>query len=86
MRRLEPALAVGPVVASGDKSPVLAVVLSCVIVGLGQFYNGDWKKGLLMLVGTLVLSAATGGVAWLGFALWSAIDAYMVTKGSGKRW
>jgi TM2 domain-containing membrane protein YozV len=86
MRGLEPVTATGPTVAAGDKNPVLAVVLSCVIVGVGQFYNNDWKKGLLMLGGTLVLSVPTGGIAWLGFAIWSAIDAYMVAKGTGKRW
>jgi TM2 domain-containing membrane protein YozV len=86
MRGMASATATGPVVVSGEKNPVLAVVLSCVIVGVGQFYNNDWKKGLLMLVGVIVLSVPTGGIAWLGFALWSAIDAYMVAKGTGKRW
>ena len=73
-------------VAPGDKNPVLALVLSLVIVGLGQFYNNDWKKGLLMLGGTILLSVPTGGVAWLAFAIWSVIDAHMVAKGTGKRW
>lgn len=72
--------------AAGEKSPGLALVLSLLIVGLGQFYNGDWKKGLAMLGGTLILGPLTAGVAWLGFAIWSMIDAYGVAKGTTKRW
>jgi TM2 domain-containing membrane protein YozV len=72
--------------APGEKNPVLALILSLIIVGLGQFYNNDWKKGLLMLGGTILLSVPTGGLAWLGFGIWSVIDAHMVAKGTGKRW
>jgi len=72
--------------APTGKSPALAAVLSLIIVGVGQFYNGDSKKGVLMLVGALVLGAATGGLLWLGLAIWSAIDAYQVASGSGKMW
>jgi TM2 domain-containing membrane protein YozV len=69
-----------------EKNPVLATVLSVVIVGLGQFYNGDWKKGLAMLGGVVILAVPTAGLAWLGIAIWSAIDAYNVAKGKGKMW
>jgi TM2 domain-containing membrane protein YozV len=72
--------------APGEKNPGLALVLSLLIVGLGQFYNGDWKKGLAMLGGTLILGPLTAGVAWLGLAIWSMIDAYGVAKGTTKRW
>jgi len=68
------------------KSPALAAVLSLLIVGVGQFYNGDNKKGALMLLGAVFLGAATGGLLWLGLAIWSAIDAYQVASGSGKVW
>ena len=56
------------------------------IVGLGQFYNGDTKKGAIMLVAALVLGIATAGVLWLGLAIWSAVDAYQVANGTGKMW
>jgi len=62
------------------------LVLSLFIPGAGQFYNNDWKKGLAMLGGGIVLGPLTAGVAWLGFAIWSMIDAYNVAKGTGKRW
>ena len=81
----------GPVQTGGsvtrsEKSPVVATVLSIFIVGLGQFYNNDWKKGLAMLGGAILLAVPTAGVAWLGIAIWSAIDAHNVAKGKGKVW
>ena len=75
----------GPRVVTG-KSPVVAAILSALIVGLGQFYNGDTKKGAIMLVAALVLGIATAGVLWLGLAIWSAVDAYQVANGTGKMW
>jgi TM2 domain-containing membrane protein YozV len=68
------------------KNPVLAAILSAVIVGVGQFYNGDVKKGAIMLVGAVILGAATAGALWLALAIWSAIDAYQVANGTGKMW
>jgi TM2 domain-containing membrane protein YozV len=72
--------------APTGKSPVLAAFLSLIIVGVGQFYNGDTKKGALMLAIALVFGAATGGLLWLGLAIWSAVDAYKVASGTGKVW
>ena len=74
-----------PQVVTG-KNPVLAAVLSAIIVGVGQFYNGDMKKGAIMLGLALVLGVATAGLLWLGVAVWSAIDAYKVANGTGKMW
>ena len=76
----------GAVHHPSGKNPVVAAVLSAVIVGVGQFYNGDMKKGAVMLLGAVLLGAATAGVAWLALAIWSAIDAYQVAKGTGKMW
>jgi TM2 domain. len=41
-------------------SPMLAIFLSAVLPGLGQFYNRQWKKGAGFLVATLVMDAAFG--------------------------
>jgi len=68
------------------KNPVVAAILSAVIVGVGQFYNGDVKKGAIMLVAAVVFGAVTGGLLWLGVAVWSAVDAYQVANGTGKTW
>ena len=80
-----PVAATGPKTVTG-KNPTLATILSLLIVGGGQFYNGDVKKGLTMLVVALVLAGLTAGVGWLGVAIWSAIDAYRVANGTAQRW
>jgi TM2 domain-containing membrane protein YozV len=74
-----------PPVVTG-KSPVVAAILSLLIVGLGQFYNGDGKKGVTMLGAAIVLGAFSLGVLWFGIGIWSAVDAYQVASGTGKRW
>lgn len=58
------------------KSPVLAMVLSLIIVGLGQFYNGQMKRGAVMLVVAIVGGAISATLIWWFAALWSAVDAY----------
>lgn len=56
-----------------DKSPGLALFLSLVIVGLGQLYNGDVLKGILMFFACILL-----WVVFLGWVIniWSIVDAY----------
>jgi TM2 domain-containing membrane protein YozV len=68
------------------RNPWLSVVLSLVIVGVGQFYNGDYKKGALMLAGGIIGLVISGGVITFGFWIWSMIDAYQVASGKGKIW
>jgi TM2 domain-containing membrane protein YozV len=65
------------------KNPTLAAMLPAVIVGVGQFYNGDMKKGALMLLGAVILGTATAGLAWLALAIWSAWDAYRRRRARG---
>lgn len=66
------------------KSPVLACIFSLIIPGVGQMYNGQFGKGVLML-GLQLLSAllATIGIGvftGLIVAIWSAVDAYQTAK------
>lgn len=68
------------------KNPVLALVLSLVICGVGQFYNGDVKKGALMLIGFILGIFISGGLISFGLWVWSMIDAYLVASGKGKVW
>ena len=68
------------------KNPVLALVLSLVIVGVGQFYNGDPKKGALMLIGAILGFFISGGLISFALWVWSMIDAYQVASGKGKVW
>jgi len=60
------------------KNPTVACVLSLVIVGTGQFYNGDWGKGWFLLITCIIFSAFSFGTLWFFWALMSAIDACMV--------
>jgi TM2 domain-containing membrane protein YozV len=68
------------------KNPAVAVILSLLIVGVGQFYNGDAKKGLLMLIGAVVLGVLTLSFGWFAIGIWSAIDAYQVASGKSPLW
>jgi len=66
-------------------SPGVATVLSVIVPGLGQLYNADAKKALLMFFAALI-GLLPFGMGWLAVMIWSAIDAYQVANGSGKRW
>ena len=68
------------------KSPGLALVMSLLIVGFGQFYNGDLKKGFLMLLGAVIGGLASASVLWWIFAIWSAVDAYRVASRKVPLW
>jgi TM2 domain-containing membrane protein YozV len=58
------------------KTPGTAAVLSLVVPGAGQFYNGDFLRGLLWLIVTPGLWIGTGGLlGWVCHVL-SAITAY----------
>lgn len=59
------------------KSPGLALILSIVICGAGQMYNGQVAKGILMLVGCVLLWLVALG--WI-INIWSWIDAYVTAK------
>ena len=70
------------------KNPTVALVLSIFLgaFGAGQFYNGDWKKGLAMAAATLVLGLPTGGLVAFAVWVWSMIDAYQVASGKWPMW
>jgi TM2 domain-containing membrane protein YozV len=72
-------------VVSG-KNPVLGAILSFFIPGVGQFINGDMKKGAVMLVLAIVLFVPTFGVGTVAIQIWSVVDAYRVASGTAQRW
>ncbi len=41
------------------KNPILALILSLIICGVGQMYNGQLLKGVIMLVATIIMAIAT---------------------------
>ena len=49
-------------VTTDRKSPGLAAVLSVLIPGVGQIYNGDFLRGIFWLIVTPGMWIGTGGV------------------------
>ena len=81
----------GPVQLPGkryatERNPAVALLLSMFIVGVGQFYNGDAKKGVVMFISAVVAALITFGFGWFAVAIWSAIDAYQVASGKSPLW
>lgn len=68
------------------KNPTIAVILSLVLAGVGQFYNGDAKKGMVMLAVAIVGGVFTYGLVYLAVMIWSALDAYKVASAKSPLW
>ena len=65
-----------------SKSKNVAAVLSLVIPGVGQFYNGTFWRGIFWLIVTLGLWIGSGGtLAWICHVI-AAITAYNYAKRS----
>jgi TM2 domain-containing membrane protein YozV len=63
------------VMASTQKEPGLAAVLSVVVPGVGQIYNGDFLRGIFWLIVTPGFWIGTGGLfGWICHVLaaWTA--------------
>jgi TM2 domain-containing membrane protein YozV len=62
------------------RSPGLAAVLSALIPGLGQFYNGDFLRGIFWLIVTPGLWIGSGGtLGWICHVI-AAMTAYSRTR------
>ena len=61
----------------GQRIPILAGALSLLLPGLGQFYNGEFVKGVMLPICCLFLMVF--GLFWIVW-IWSVIDAYMVAE------
>lgn len=59
------------------KNPAVSVLLSVLLTGAGQVYNGEIVKGLLMLGSCIVLWGFLLG--WI-ISIWSVYDAYTTAK------
>ena len=68
---------------AAPKSPGVALILSLLLCGVGQMYNGQVGKGFLMLFGCILLwFALLGWIVWI----WSMIDAYQTAKAMNLRY
>ncbi|RKD76214.1 MULTISPECIES: DUF5683 domain-containing protein [Sinobaca] len=71
------------------KSPGLAAVLSFLIPGLGQIYNGQIFKGLIIIaiqaVNILLMAILIGYVTYFIFWVYAIYDAYRRADKDNKR-
>jgi TM2 domain-containing membrane protein YozV len=68
---------------TAQKSPGVALLLSLLICGVGQMYNGQIAKGILMLIGCILAwSFYLGWIVWL----WGMVDAYSTAKDMNLRY
>ena len=58
------------------KNPTLSTVLSLLIPGIGQIYNGDWLRGIFWLIITPGFWIGTGGIPGLACHFVAAYTAY----------
>ena len=81
----QPATAAPVVVVRSAKSPIVALILSFFISGLGQLYNGEIRKGVAFLIGYFVAWVCFWAlillpvIHWIPSAVvwvWSMVDAY----------
>jgi len=62
------------------KNPILALILSLIICGVGQMYNGQLRKGVIMLVATIIMAIVTLWPISLIIVLYSMYDAYTTAQ------
>ena len=60
------------------KSATTALILSCLIVGVGQLYLGQTVKGVVLLVGSMFLGVATGFLLSPVFWIVGMVDAHAI--------
>jgi TM2 domain-containing membrane protein YozV len=72
------------------RSPILAAVLSLILAGLGQIYNGQILKGVLFIVVQAINGALTtvliGWILLPIFGLWAIVDAFLVARRNNERY
>ena len=70
----------GNTVVNSNKDPILAAILSFLIIGLGQIYLGLTKKGILLFVGAMIsgvlMLLIIGWLTWLVIWGYGIYDAY----------
>lgn len=71
------------------KNPGLAAVLSFLIAGLGQIYNGQFAKGIIFIIvyffSWLLMFVLIGFITTPILWIWGMYDAYKVAERHNKR-
>ena len=72
------------------RNPIIAAILSLIVAGLGQIYNGQILKGVLFIVAQIIngllLYVVIGFITMPLAGLWAVIDAYLVAKRNNERY
>jgi TM2 domain-containing membrane protein YozV len=68
-----------PGAGQGEKNPVLAALASFLFSGLGQVYNGNFVKGILIFFGTLI-GAMIFTIPGIIVLVYGIYDAYTTAK------
>lgn len=72
------------------RNPIIAAILSLIVAGLGQIYNGQLLKGVLFIIAQvingLLLYVLVGFVTMPLVGLWAVLDAYLVAKRDNERY
>ena len=64
-----------------SKSPVLAALLSFLLVGMGQIYIGQIEKGVTMIVIVLSLMIAVAPGPWgIVIVVFNVVDAFVLAR------
>ena len=66
----------GNSVVNTNKDPVLAAILSFLIIGLGQIYLGLTKKGIILFIAAMISGALI--FLLIGFLLWPLVWVYAI--------
>ena len=67
------------------RNPILAAILSLIVAGLGQIYNGQVTKGVIFIIVQLINGALTALLIPLVGA-WAMIDAFLTAKHNNERY
>ncbi len=69
-----------PPTPQSEKNPALSLILSFLLPGLGQIYNGQVDRGVLMIFGAIIFGAliliSIGIFLYLGLWVYGMYDAY----------
>lgn len=72
------------------RNPIVAAILSLIVAGLGQIYNGQIVKGIafivLQIINGVLAFVLIGWVLMPIVGLWAMIDAYLVAKRGNERY
>lgn len=70
-----PAVAPVPPAGAAPKNPLVSAIVSLIIPGVGQIINGQMKKGIILLVGYIVLWFVIIFMAFFGTVFMAIITA-----------